>query len=129
MTNEPTSVGILGFLGGLAGGTLSGLLTSLTSQGLASGLGSLFNSGAAAFGSFAGNLFNGGMRVGSTADLNGIKANNPIVNEGALIDNLKSDIANRPAGQPDVGSLVSGSMSVTGFMRANLNSTFGIFDI
>jgi hypothetical protein len=61
-------------------------------------LGSLASSGAAAFGSFAGNLFNGGMRVGSAADLEGIKVGNPIVNEGALIDNLKSDIANRPAG-------------------------------
>jgi hypothetical protein len=129
VTNEPTSVGILGFLGGLLGGSVTGLLTSLTSQGLASGLGSLFNSGASAFGSFLGHSFNGGMRIGSTADLNGIKANNPISNEGALIDNLKSDIANRPAGQPDVGSLVSGAMSVTGLLRANLNSTFGIFDI
>ena len=36
--------------------------------------------------------------MGSTADLNGLKANNPVPNEGALIDNLKSDIANRPAG-------------------------------
>jgi len=98
VTNEPTKVGVLGFLGGLLGGSLTGLLTSLTSQGLASGLGSLASSGAAAFGSFAGNLFNGGMRVGSTADLNALKPNNPILNEGALIDNLKSDIANRPAG-------------------------------
>jgi len=31
VTNEPTSVGVLGFLGGLLGGSLSGLLTSLTS--------------------------------------------------------------------------------------------------
>ena len=96
--DQPTNVNVLGFLGGLLGGSITGLLTALTSQGLASGVGSLFNSGAAAFGSFAGNLFNGGMRVGSTADLNGLKSNNPIVNEGALIDNLKSDIANRPAG-------------------------------
>jgi hypothetical protein len=89
---------VLGFLGGLLGGSLTGLLSSLTSQGLASGLGSLINGGAAAFGSFIGNTFNGGMRVGSSADLEGIKPGNPIVNEGALIDNLKSDIANRPAG-------------------------------
>jgi hypothetical protein len=61
-------------------------------------LGSLIGSGVSAMGSFAGTLFNGGMRIGSTADLNNMKANNPIPNEGPLIDNLKDDIANRPQG-------------------------------
>jgi len=43
-------------------------------------------------------MFNGGMRVGSSSDLNNLKNNNPIQNEGALIDNLKDDIANREPG-------------------------------
>jgi hypothetical protein len=62
------------------------------------------------------------MRVGSRANLEALKADNPIPNEGQLIDNLKDDIANRPEGQPDVGSLVSGAMSVTGLFRAVRNA-------
>ena len=69
------------------------------------------------------------MRVGNSAGLEGLKAGNPIQNEGALIDNLKSDIANRPANVPDTGSLVSGAMSVSGFFRAPANSVIGLFDI
>ena len=81
---------------GAIAGAAAGALTSLATQGIGSALGSVANAGVAALGSFAGNLFNGGMRVGSTADLNNMKANNPIQNEGPLIDNLKDDIANRP---------------------------------
>lgn len=84
--------------GAIAGG-VAGALTSFASQGLVSGFGSLISGGASAFGSFVGSgLFQGGIRVGSQADLEGLKANNPIPNEGALIDNLKDDIANRPQG-------------------------------
>lgn len=115
--------------GAIAGG-VAGALTSFASQGLVSGFGSLISGGASAFGSFLGSgLFQGGMRVGSQADLEGLKANNPIANEGALIDNLKDDIANRPPGQPDVGSLVSGAMSVSGLFRAVRNAQIGLFDL
>ena len=80
-------------------GGVAGALTSLITQGIGSAIGSVANAGAAALGSFASSgLFQGGMRVGSAADLEGLKANNPIPNEGPLIDNLKDDIANRPEG-------------------------------
>ena len=49
-----------------------------------------------AFGSFLSNgLFNGGMRVGSGADLDAMKSVNNIPAEEQIIDNLKNDIANR----------------------------------
>lgn len=117
-----------GIFGGIFG-AVAGTLASLATQGIGSVIGSLTGTGAAALGSFAGSLFNGGMRVGSAADLDRIKTNNPIPNEGALIDNLKDDIANRPQGQPDVGSLVSGAMSVTGLFRAVRNAQIGLFDL
>lgn len=84
---------------GALAGAVAGALTSLATQGLGSALGSVASAGAAAFGSFASSgLFNGGIRTGSSANLEGLKANNPIPNEGPLIDNLKDDIANRPPG-------------------------------
>ena len=43
-------------------------------------------------------MFNGGMRVGSSSDLDKLKTTNPIADEGPLIDNLKEDIANREPG-------------------------------
>jgi hypothetical protein len=48
------------------------------------------------------------MIVGATNDLDTFKINNAASNPqaGALIDNLKDDIANRPVGQADAGSLV-----------------------
>jgi hypothetical protein len=115
--------------GAIAGG-LAGALSSFATQGLATGFGSLASAGASAFGSFLGSgLFQGGMRVGSQSNLEGLKADNPIPNEGQLIDNLKDDIANRPDGQPDVGSLVSGAMSVSGLFRAVQNAQISLFDL
>jgi hypothetical protein len=68
--------------GAIAGG-LAGALSSFATQGLATGFGSLASAGASAFGSFLGSgLFQGGMRVGSQANLEGLKADNPIPNEG-----------------------------------------------
>lgn len=69
------------------------------------------------------------MRVGSGSDFGAIKDVNPIPNESQIIDNLKSDIANRQAGQPDVGSLVSGAMSVSGLFSAARNAQIGLFDL
>lgn len=84
--------------GAIAGG-ITGAITSFTTQGLGTAFGSASSAGAAAFGSFlSSGLFNGGIRTGSSANLEGLKNNNPIPNEGALIDNLKDDIANRPPG-------------------------------
>jgi hypothetical protein len=84
--------------GAIAGG-LAGALASFATQAIGSGFGSVISAGASAFGSFLGSgLFQGGMRVGSQANLDALKANNPIPDEGQLIDNLKDDIANRPEG-------------------------------
>ena len=84
--------------GAIAGG-LAGALASFATQAIGSGFGSVISAGASAFGSFLGSgLFQGGMRVGSQANLEALKANNPIPDEGQLIDNLKDDIANRPDG-------------------------------
>jgi len=35
-----------------------------------------------------------------------------------MIDNLKDDVANRPNGAADAGSLLNGAMSVSGLFRA-----------
>lgn len=94
-----TGGNIFSTLFGALAGAAAGALTSLTTQGIGSALGSIASSGAAAFGSFASSgLFQGGIRTGSSGNLEGLKANNPISNEGPLIDNLKDDIANRPPG-------------------------------
>lgn len=73
---------LFGALFGAIAGAISGALTQLTTQGLAAGFGTIAAQGAAAFGGFLSNgLFNGGMRVGSTSALEGLKQNNPIPNE------------------------------------------------
>jgi hypothetical protein len=93
-TTNPTGGGIFNFLGGLLGGAISGALTSLATQGITQTFGNLAGQGLTALGSLAGNLFGAGMRVGSAADWTAAKAQPGNINQGALIDNLKDDIAN-----------------------------------
>ena len=74
-------------------------------------------------------MFNGGMRVGSSSDLDKLKTTNPIADEGPLIDNLKEDIANREAGQPDSGNLLTGPTSINGLLSSRSNSLIGLYEL
>ena len=66
--------------------------------------------------------------MGGTDALSQLKGSgvNNVPGEEQLIDNLMDDLANKAQGA-DVGSLVSGAMSVSGYLRAAGNSTVDLF--
>lgn len=71
--------GLFGAIAGFIGGVVGGFVGAFAAQGLGSAVGSVASAGAAAVGAFtASGLFQGGVRTGSSANLEGMKANNPI---------------------------------------------------